>query len=85
MHRASSYNMYKNQQDAQDSCDWTLFSIRCSICSGLCQSIIRSKFYELYIAFGIRHTTARRMVAVKHIVNKSSNITKVVYLVGLHR
>ena len=27
MHRASSCNMYINQQDAQNSCDWTLFSI----------------------------------------------------------
>ena len=34
MHRASSYNMYINQQDAQTSCDWTLFSIRCSTCFG---------------------------------------------------
>ena len=32
MHRASSYNIYINQQDAQNSCDYTLFSIRCSTC-----------------------------------------------------
>ena len=25
MHRASSYSMYMNQQDAQNSCDRTLF------------------------------------------------------------
>ena len=35
-HRASSYNMYINQQDALNSCDYTLFSIRCSTCFGLC-------------------------------------------------
>ena len=35
IHRASSYNMYKNQQDVQNSCDQTLFSIRCSTCFGL--------------------------------------------------
>ena len=29
------YNMYINQQDAQNSCDHTLFSIRCSTCFGL--------------------------------------------------
>ena len=27
--------MYINQQDAQNSCDYTLFSIRCSTCFGL--------------------------------------------------
>ena len=45
--------MYINQQDAQNSCDQTLFSIRCSTCFGLYQSIFRSSFYKLYIAFGI--------------------------------
>ena len=25
MHRPSSYSMYMNQQDAQNSCDWTNF------------------------------------------------------------
>ena len=35
MHRASSYNMCINQQDAQNSSDFTLFSIRCSTCFGL--------------------------------------------------
>ena len=44
MHRASSYNTYINKQDAQNSCDQTLFSIRCSTCFGLYQSIIRSNF-----------------------------------------
>ena len=42
-----------NQQDAQNSCDQTLFSIRCSTCFGPYQSIIRSNFIN-YIAFGIR-------------------------------
>ena len=36
--------MYINQQDAQNSCVQTLFSIRCSTCFGLYQSIIRSNF-----------------------------------------
>ena len=27
--------LYINQQDAQNSCDYTLFSIRCSTCFGL--------------------------------------------------
>ena len=44
MHRASSYNMYINQQDAHNSYNYTLFSIRCSTCFGLYQSIIRSNF-----------------------------------------
>jgi hypothetical protein len=44
MHRAPSHNMYINQRDAQNSCDWTLFSIRCCTCFGLYQSIIRSNF-----------------------------------------
>ena len=44
MHRASPYNRYINQQDAQNSCDQTLFSIRCSTCFGLCQSIFRNNF-----------------------------------------
>ena len=35
-------------------CDQTLFSIRCSTCLGLYQSIIRNNFYKLYIVFGIR-------------------------------
>ena len=35
MHRASSCNMYINQQDAQNSDELTLFSIRCSTCFGL--------------------------------------------------
>ena len=46
-------SLYINQQDAQNSRDYTLFSIRCSTCFGLYQSIIRSNFYKLYIAFGI--------------------------------
>ena len=37
-------SMYINQQDAHNSCDQTLFSIRCSACFGLYQSIIRSNF-----------------------------------------
>ena len=36
--------MYINQQDAQNSSDWPLFSIRCSTCFGLYQSVIRSNF-----------------------------------------
>ena len=44
MHRASSCNMYINQQDSQNSCDQTLFSIRCSTCFGLYQSIFSSNF-----------------------------------------
>ena len=36
--------MYIKQQDAQNSCDQTLLSIRCSTCFGLYQSIIRSNF-----------------------------------------
>ena len=38
------HDMYMNQQDAQNSCDQTLFSIRCSTCFGLYQSTIRSNF-----------------------------------------
>ena len=29
------FSMYINQQDAQNSCDLTLFPIRCSTCFGL--------------------------------------------------
>ena len=36
--------LYINQQDAQNYCDQTLFSIRCSTCFGLNQSIIRNNF-----------------------------------------
>ena len=42
--RILQFCMYINQQDAQNSCDSTLFSIRCSTCFGLYQSIIRSNF-----------------------------------------
>ena len=49
--RDRNVNMYMNQQDAQNSCDKTLFSIRCSTCFGLYYSIIRSNFYKLYIEF----------------------------------
>ena len=34
-------------------CDYTLFSITCCTCFGLYQSITRSNFYKLYIAFDI--------------------------------
>ena len=37
-------NLYINQQDSQNSCNQTLFSIRCSTCFGLCYYIIRSNF-----------------------------------------
>ena len=43
-HKQDSYNMYINQQDAQNSCDYTLFYIRCSTCFELYWSIIRSNF-----------------------------------------
>ena len=36
--------MYINEQVAQNSCDQTLFSIRCFTCFGLCLSIIRNNF-----------------------------------------
>ena len=74
-HRASSYNTYTNQQDTQNSCDQTLFSIRCSKCFGLYQSIIKSNFISctshliyagicryVQLLCGYSHTTARRMV-----------------------
>ena len=52
MHLASSYYMDINQQDAQNSCDKTLFSIKCSTCFGLLiESIFRSNFYKLCSAF----------------------------------
>ena len=56
--------MYINQHDAQNSCDQTLFSIRCSICFGLHQSIIRSNFYKLYIPFGICRYMPKRLAVV---------------------
>ena len=37
-------HVFINQQDAQNSCDQTLFSIRCAACFGMYQSIIRSNF-----------------------------------------
>ena len=59
------YNVYINQQDAQNSCDQTLFSIRCSTCFGLYQSIFRSNFISCtsrLVYACICHTTTRRMV-----------------------
>ena len=74
-----SVYMYINQQDAQTSCAQTLFSIKCSKCFGLCQSIIRSNFYKLYITFdvcqyvwllcGYSQTTDRRIGIYRHIPN----------------
>ena len=58
MHRASSYNMYINQQDAQNSCDQALFSIRCSTCFGLRQSIIRSNFISCTFSICRYHTSS---------------------------
>ena len=62
--------MYINQQDAQNSCDQTLFFNIRSICFGLYQSIFRSNFISCmsYLAYAdtsgccVSHTTARRMV-----------------------
>ena len=53
---------YMNQQDAQNSCDQTLFSIRCSTCFGLCWSIIRSNFISctshlVYVGICRYHTS----------------------------
>ena len=45
MHRAPSCNMYINQQDAQNSCDWSLFFNIRSTCFGLYQSIFRSNLF----------------------------------------
>ena len=65
-HRASSYNMYIKQQDAQNSCVYTLFSIRCST------SILvhhQEQLYKLYIAFGIcRYHTSGCCVAIALLV-----------------
>ena len=44
IYRASSYNTYVNQQDAQNYCDYTLFSIIRSTFFGLYQSIFRNNF-----------------------------------------
>ena len=64
MHRASSYNMYTiKQQDAENSCDQTLFFIRCSTCFGLYQSIIwYVPVTYVWLLCGYSHTTATRMV-----------------------
>ena len=45
--------MHINQQDTQISVIRLYFLIKCSTCFGMYQSIIRSNFYKLYIAFGI--------------------------------
>ena len=45
MHRASSYNMYINQQDAQNSYDYTLFFNIRSTCFGFYQSVFRSNHF----------------------------------------
>ena len=61
--------MYVNQQDAQNSCDYTLFFNIRSTCFGLYQSIFRSNLFiscmsYLVYAGSIRcysNTTARRI------------------------
>ena len=67
-----SDNMYINQQDAQNSCDWTLFSIYVLHVSDCISPSSGANFYKLYVVFGVcgyvwllccyNHTTARRMV-----------------------
>ena len=64
MHRAPSCNMCINQQDAQNSCDYTLFFNIRSTCFGLYQSTIRSVFHTLYIAFGICRCMPIRVAVV---------------------
>ena len=66
--RKNTFVMYIHQQDAKNSCDQTSFSIRCSTCFGLYQSIFRSNFISCtsHLVYadtcGYSHTTATRMV-----------------------
>ena len=54
MHRASSYNMYMNQQDAQFSViRLYFFSLDALHISDYISPSSGATFYELYIAFGI--------------------------------
>ena len=64
MHRASSYNMYINQQDAQNSCDETLFFNIRSTCFGLYQSIFRSNLFIRCTSYLVYADTSRCCVAI---------------------
>ena len=53
MHRASSYNMYINQQDAQVSVIKLIFSFDAPHVSDYISPSSGITFYKLYITFGI--------------------------------
>ena len=79
--------MYITQQDAQNSCDQTLFSIRYSACFGLYQSIFRSNFISCTSHFvGIsRYHTSGCCVAIAR--GKAHGMVKVCLTVapaGIH-
>ena len=50
---ALSCNMYINQQDAQNSCDKTLFSLHALHVSDCINPSSGATFYKLYVVFGI--------------------------------